>query len=126
MNTPNDILYTKDNQNIDIIRGPTIEENQKKDIQHHPNENIKLQRLTPAELYNIDRRQFGKNYIMVDCPYCGHQHPITRFTYRKIEAKIKHQWAINMNNRLTPAQRKSRAIKAGTQRAINAGQKLRK
>lgn len=115
----------ENNQNIDFTICPTINENQKEDIIHHSKQLIKLKRLSPLELYKINRRQFNKNYILTFCPHCGHSHPLSRYTYRKIEHQLKSKWSYQMHNQLTPTQRKLRAKKAGQTRALNAGQKLR-
>jgi len=125
MITPNDTLLTRESQKLDFTKCPTIDKIKKEDKRHHPKQNVKLQRLTPDELYKINRRQFVKNYLLIHCPVCGHRHPISRFLYKRIKDELRKEWARDMNNKLTPQQRKDRAIKAGTIRAIKAGQILK-
>lgn len=125
MNSPNDTVLTRESQKIDLIKCPTINENKKDDTGHHQKRIIKLERLTPDELYKIDRRRFSKSYIMTYCPHCGHHHPISRYELSRLRREHYKQWSHRMNYKLSYLQRKLRAQKAGTQRAINAGQKLR-
>lgn len=121
-----DTVCTTIDNNDDITTAPTINKNQKEDTQHHPKQKTQLHRLTPSELYQIDRRAFNKSYVTTLCPHCGHQHPISRYELHRLRLQHYRQWSHSLNYKLNNEQRKLRASKAGTQRAINAGQKLRK
>jgi hypothetical protein len=125
MNTPNDTVLARGDKKTTHLKCPTMNEKEKKDITPHQKKITRLQRLSPSELYRIDRRRFAKSYLMTHCPVCGHTHPISRYEYNKIKAKVIKEWARNMNNKLTAKQRKNRAIKAGIARAIKAGQTLK-
>lgn len=121
----NDIVCSKNTLTNDLTTTPTIDEKQKEDTQCHPKPTTQLHRLTPGELYRIDRLQFNKNYIMTSCPYCGHTHPLSRYLYRKMEAQIRKEWSRLLRDSMTPEQIKNRNIKGGVRRAIKAGQKLK-
>lgn len=125
MNTPNDTLLDTNDQKLDITKCPIFDVFKKKDKRYQQNKKNNLRRLTPLELYELDRRSFVKSYKMIYCPNCGHKHPIPRYIYRQIEQEVKHKWSVDMNNRLTPIQRKTRAIKAGLISTINRGQQFK-
>ncbi len=125
MNKPNDTLLTTISKNIDLTTCPTIKEICKKDTGYHRETIIKLKKITPSELYEINRRQFNKNYRLIYCPYCGHQHPISRFIYNQIKDEIKKDWSLALQRSMTKEQIKLRNLKGGVNRAIRAGQQLK-
>ena len=126
MNKPNDTLLSKEKKKTTPLKCPTANEKSKKDIRPYHYQNVGLERITPEDLYKLDKRKFAKSYKMTYCQVCGHLHPISRHEIKRLSRLYWRDWSREMHLQLTPKQRKIRAIKAGTQRAINAGQELRK
>lgn len=126
MITPNDTVLTREGKKNTPLICSTINVNKKKDTTPRHYKNVGLERITPEDLYRLDKRKFAKSYKMTYCQVCGHFHPISRHEIKRLSKLYWHDWSHQMHGQLTPKQRKARAIKAGTQRAINAGQKLRK